>query len=155
MIERLPPGITGFWSPDHGAPPPDTPIAHFKSACYAVAQATRSRIRSIWSSGEYAPTANYHVAQILVDRRSIYMLCNAHYPYIAYTEAVQFERTVFLDMPSLDQQLKVYDYTSLRSAYLHTHPNEPLLSLLDSAELKQISVWRPQHIGDIIFNQWD
>ncbi len=47
------------------------------------------------------------------------------------------------------------EFQPLDADWLATEPTPELLMDLGPAELEQVNYWKPQRIGELIFNYWD
>ncbi|MBQ4870072.1 hypothetical protein IHQ11_26860 [Priestia megaterium] len=95
--------------------------------------------------------------------REIYVLLNAYYPFLAFASTVEFQHINFINDPMLSKDFIPF-YKVLSKEELH----EPLdirnsrgkVSLenendLNSSELEQIDYWKPNTVGEVMFNFWD
>ncbi|MGG3792183.1 hypothetical protein ABEV41_13520 [Geobacillus thermodenitrificans] len=148
---KLPNGITGFYHANVDPPPPQVDGKPFKQLCFDVAIRSGGKIID-FKRPQYP--ANFYYAQVQMVDDPLYILLNAHYPYLAVASTVECGNIQFIDHPVIDEQFSPF-YQVLQSAELNApiHPN--LISGLNSAELEQISYWKPKTIGEIIFNYWD
>ncbi|WP_088087996.1 hypothetical protein [Bacillus sp. OV166] len=106
---------------------------------------------------------NFYDVEVKLFNKHFHILLNEHYPYLACATVVEFGKIKFIDVPELFQQFisfyKVLDVKEL---------NEPLVlklgskkgilqndNYLNSAELEQLAYWKPERIGEAIFNYWD
>lgn len=150
----LPRGITGFSS--NGNIPFRVKFADFKRACYGASLATGARNITFHNAeGQVEP--NFHWAEVQTSSETVYVLCNAHLPWVAFVEAdpqgvaLQFsEKAELMEAWNAFPEFRVLDVT-----YLEAIPALDVLQYLDPAERHQIKFWKPQRIGDIIFNHWD
>lgn len=106
---------------------------------------------------------NYHAAEVQIDAKRILVLCNAHYPWLALVESsakVELGSPIFdlgwEDVPAMTQALEAFsEFRVLDVMYLESVPEPQVLQHLWEGEVKQIRLWKPRNIGEIIFNPWD
>ncbi|ECW8277081.1 hypothetical protein F3250_12315, partial [Listeria monocytogenes] len=95
-------------------------------------------------------------AQVEILGNSLYILLNAHYPYLTFASAVELGNINFIENPFLYEQFapfyKIIDAVELNSSF-----NQSMVKKADlnSAELEQLAYWKPETVGQIIFNYWD
>lgn len=112
---------------------------------------------------EQQVATNFLDVEAKVFNKHLHILLNVHYPFIAFAIVVENGKLTFVDEPELFRQFSPFYYV-LNTKEL----NEPLIlkqgsknsilqndNELNSAELKQIAYWKPERIGEIIFNYWD
>ncbi|MDF2066764.1 hypothetical protein [Bacillus sp. Cr_A10] len=108
-------------------------------------------------------TANFFDVEAKIFNKHLHILLNVHYPFMAFAFDVEYGKIIFIDEPELFKQFSPF-YNVLDTKEL----NAPVILRLDSKksivqndnefnsdELKQIAYWKPERIGDIIFNYWD
>ena len=79
---ELPRGITGFDLDT--APFDDTLFRRFGAVSHAIARIGRGRIGTLEDcAGQVTP--NFHLAELHRPSGTAYLLCNAHYPWVAAT----------------------------------------------------------------------
>ncbi len=84
------------------------------------------------------------------------ILINAHYPfYAAVTKESQWMNLVFIEAPTAIQNLFAphFQYLSPKDLGQIVQPEQ--LILLGESELQQITSWKSERIGDIVFNGYD
>lgn len=156
----LPRGITGFAPKGNVLPWIDA--ADFKRMCDHVVRSIGIRIGRV-DSAEGQVARNFHIAEVQIDSRWISVLCNAHHPWLALaepTDVAEFGPRAFAQQSAevivLTQALqKIPNVRVLDIALLEAAPKPAVLAGLWACEVKQIRSWKPQRIGDIIFNTWD
>jgi hypothetical protein len=156
-MKPLLPGITGFYRPPRDTPPPTVDVQALKRACYHVARQTGGTVMQQESSTA-AGTCNYHAATIRYPTHSVAVLCNAHYPLIAFTDQLdaRFGRIHFIAAPPLAHSFVIEaNFIPLDIDYLCAYPEPALLTELYAVEREQLRPWRPEQVGDVIFNHWD
>jgi len=152
-MQRLPKGVTGFDAPDQ-----DVAAETFTAACQAAARQIGGRVHKVQSAYEQV-TPNFHQALIAFryGTEIVRVLCNAHYPIVAFATPQPNERDTrleFRDCPELADVLRA-DYTILSRAEACAGVSNEVVAQLGAAETNQMRYWRPQRIGDVVFNYWD
>lgn len=76
---------------------------------------------------------------------------NAYYPWIAFAKNLDFTRIEFIESPFdiIDTNVNVLTQPELEQSWYD------IVGELSKAELEQIKYWKPNTVGDIIFNFWD
>lgn len=156
---NLPYGVTGFYDPKEN-PPPFIDGKPFKQLCFTVITSNGGKVINFI---EPQIGTNFFEVEIQVFNKHMYILLNAHYPFLAFASSVDFGNVIFIDVPQLYNEFSPY----YRVMSVH-ELNEPLLmkevkgkivveneNELNDAELKQIAYWKPQKIGDVVFHFWD
>lgn len=102
-------------------------------------------------------TPNFHWAAIQTWAKPVWILCNAHYPWLAFAETdPQAQPLRFVSNTSLlDAWASFPEFRVLHLAYLEAAPTRKVIQNLNAAEHRQIESWRPERIGEILFNHWD
>ena len=149
---NLPNGVTGFYRVEDSEPR-SLNGKQFKQLCFDFVSRIRGRVISI-SPPQYP--ANFYCAQVEISKELIYILLNEHYPYLTFASSVELGDIKFIDVPALHALFDSF-YQVTGTAVLNTSVDQSsLLKLeLNSAELEQIAYWKPETIGQIIFNHWD
>lgn len=152
-MKPLPKGITGFEAPDEGVS-----VERFKAACHAAARRVAGRVNEVRPAYDQV-VRNFHEAFItLRDRPGVVrVLCNAHYPVVAFATVSTHEgdaRPEFMDCPELADVLRG-EFTIITRRDACAGIADALIAQLGNDELDQMRYWRPQRIGDVIFNYWD
>lgn len=155
---KLPNGITGFYE-NHNEPPM-IDGKQFKQICFNL---IKSYGGTILEFKEPREKTNFFDVEVNVFNKYFHILLNAHYPLLAFASFVNFGEINFCDEPQLNKEFSPY-YSVLGTMEL----NEPISiksesknssiqneNELNSAELKQLAYWKPERIGDVIFNYWD
>jgi hypothetical protein len=152
-MNPLPKGITGFDALDGGVS-----VQKFTAACHAETRQVDGRILEVLPA--YNPvTPNFHQAFIALQHGSqtIRVLCNAHYPLIAFATTAAYQGDAhleFLDCPALADALSG-EFTVIHGHDACAGIVPDLVAALGETELEQMHYWKPQRIGDVIFNHWD
>ena len=152
-MQPLPKGVTGFDAPDEGVS-----VERFTSACYATARKVAGRVQQVRAAYEQV-TPNFHEALMTLSygARTVRVLCNAHYPIVAFATPSAHGGDVhleFVDYPELAEALGA-EFSVLTRREACAGVVDELVAELSEAELHQMHYWRSPRIGDVIFNYWD
>lgn len=152
-MQPLPRGVTGFDAFDDGVP-----VKRFTAACHAAARQVAGRVHQVRTAYDRV-TPNFHEALITLGNRPemVRVLCNVHYPIAGFATPAAYEGDVyleFIDCPELAEALSA-EFSIITRQDACASVAEELVAQLGDAELNQIRYWRPQRIGDVIFNYWD
>lgn len=155
---KLPNGITGFY--ENHFEPPMIDDKQFKLLCFNLIKSNGGRVLEFKEPKE---NTNFFDVEVNDFNKHFHILLNAHYPLLAFASVVSYGKIDFFDEPHLNKELSPF-YIVLRKEELNesiiinsdskkfTIQNE---NELNSAELKQLAYWKPERIGDVIFNHWD
>ena len=149
----LPTGVTGI-----NPPVQKVELSGFKQACYEAARRLNGRVHDVRSAFEQV-AANFHEATLSFPDHpeQVRVLCNAHYPIVAFCRPAARPGDVkpeYIDCPELAAQLRGA-FTVLNAAEAGAAVSSEWTANLGEAELDQMRYWKPQRIGDVIFNYWD
>ena len=152
-MQPLPKGVTGFDAPDEGVP-----VKRFTAVCHAAARQVGGRVQQVRAAYEQV-TPNFHEALMTLRHgtETVRVLCNAQYPIVAFTTPAANEgdvRLEFVDCPELAEALRA-EFSIITRQDACAGVADELVAQLGDAELHQMRYWRPQRIGDVIFNYWD
>lgn len=146
-------GITGFYAKKDGAPPQINEEA-FIQFCTALMQQQGGEVKRFEKSQQ---AMNFYYAEVIWHNKRFYIVVNAHYPYLAFAEKIQYGEIIFMEAPFAMPAHTPYRVLSLAELTTPTvgarewAPYEKL----HRTEIAQISYWRPATIGEIVFNFWD
>lgn len=152
-MKPLAKGVTGFDAPKEGVP-----VKRFTEACHAAARQVGGRVHQVRAAYEQV-TSNFHEALMTLRHgtETVRVLCNAHHPIVAFTRpaangaAVRLE---FLDCPELADVMRE-EFALMSRAEACAGVSDELVAQLGDAELQQMRYWKPQRVGDVVFNYWD
>jgi len=149
---KLPNGVTGFYDSKLNKPP-QVDGEQFKQLCFDFASRNRGKVMD-FVTPQY-PT-NFYYAQVEMLGNLFFILLNEHYPYLAFASVVEFENIHFIDRPVLNEPFSSF-YQVIGTGELHVPLNQGLIKKteLNRAELEQIAHWKPETVGQIIYNYWD
>jgi len=147
---KLPNGVTGFYDSEYDRPP-TLDGKHFKTLCFDLAIRNGGKVISFH---EPRYPANFYEVQMEVFGLTFYVLLNAHYPYLAFASAVDMENIEFIDSP-VPCEFLAPPYRVMSKAELYAPFTQREGAELNKAELEQIAYWKPETIGEVLFNHWD
>ncbi|WP_422122546.1 hypothetical protein DHX103_12155 [Planococcus sp. X10-3] len=151
---ELPYGISGFYNSDEPKPP-EMDVVKYKELCYKIAKDLEAE------SPEFVESlypANFYKAVFQLPEKKICLVMNKHYPFLAFAKTAEAERIEFIDYPpgneAMPEGFTVLPTAELEAPVPKTMDDLPDLRL-NKGELDQIKYWKPETIGQIIFNYWD
>lgn len=154
---KLPKGVTGFHTAGE-AVFPLTDMTAFKADCYEYARRGGGIVSRLpW---EEAPLSR-SFAIFGGEWNSVpsWILINTTRPIVAVARPRDLHLCgpleFFDHQPALDYFRTIGCYEVLDRSELEGAVREEDLEQLGPAERRQISHWKPQRVGDIIFNYWD
>ncbi|NKE04659.1 hypothetical protein [Mesobacillus selenatarsenatis] len=146
---ELPNGVTGFYEGSNEPPKMDS--KQLKSLCFNYFKTNGGKILEVWEPRE---CTNFFDIKVNLRDKSFHILLNEHYPLLAFASDVKIGQINFIDKPSLGELFSGF-YNVLKAEDLDNKLFEDQNNNLNRAELEQIKYWKPQRIGDVIFNFWD
>ena len=152
-MDTLPTGVTGFYFYKN-EPPPQMNLKQYKAVCYQIASLTGGLILRFVEAKEQK-IRNYHTAIVKNQEVEYYILCNAHYPLIGFSIQLDNGSFDFIDVGPVAEDFTSTGFTILSAFFLNNSPSQGLYRALNTVELKQINYWKPDKIGNIIFNDWN
>jgi hypothetical protein len=156
---QLPKGVTGFYDRGEAAPPiVDTRV--FTAVCHDAMRSIGGKVlKKVLKVDEIMMFRNYYRAHIQLANGTVrQIVCNKHHPLLAVAlEATEVEGyPQFIDEPALASAFGALGiFEVLSTQVLDAVPDVVNTALLGKEELKQIDYWRPEAIGQILFNYWD
>lgn len=145
----LPRGITGFWRADTEISPILDEKA-FRRMCHALIRENGGTLEEVDTD---TVTRNFYSAKISRYGQSVFLLQNIHYLWAAFARWDDDGRYVFIAPPEwLCLPEGMVRFLSPDELNQEWHGHCQNLSL---EELGQIRYWKPQTVGEIIFNTWD
>lgn len=149
---KLPNGVTGFYTSKTNDPP-QVDGKKFKQLCFDFAFHNGGKVRG-FNTPQYP--ANFYYAQVEVLYHQFYILLNEHYPYLAFASAVGFGNIKFVDEPLAFEYFSLfYQVIGITELSIPFHQIPAEKNELNWAELREITYWNPETIGEIFFNYWD
>ncbi|MDA7977835.1 MAG: hypothetical protein MPJ50_03575 [Pirellulales bacterium] len=149
-------GTTGFRHVDD-APLPSTDARQFRADLYLVAREVSAKV-------VYTPRRNpsgecsFYDALAEVDGLQIRILLNVTHPLLAFADDwVSVGSPIqFIDSHELGSAFSTLGrYSVLKPTILNMPVTKDVFSQLAEAEVEQMEYWKPNRIGDLIFNYWD
>ncbi|MGW5878067.1 hypothetical protein ACWFMI_16135 [Nocardiopsis terrae] len=150
---RLERGATGFR--DRGeAELPRTDPAAFRGACWEAARRAGGTV----GGPDGAGVAGFLSATIRCGAREHVVLGHPHLRVVAFADAPVVPGgpvPVFNGPPGWAVGFEVLGFDCLTAEELGTPLSEADLGALSRAEHAQIRHWRPDTVGELLFNSWD
>lgn len=153
---ELPRGITGFRY-FNDPPLPQSDLTLFRTHCFTSARSCGGTLCRC-DANEVRVGGNFEMQVFDLSCGQVAALLNAHYPILAFANAshrndAPFE---FVDHPDLAMQFSTFNaYQILSAASLNEPVEEDSCRQLTVPEHDQIKYWRPDRVGDLLFNKWD
>jgi hypothetical protein len=149
-------GITGFRDIDD-PPLPSSNFVDFRSHCYSVARVLNCSVVAV-EAPILGVACNFVSGTFKFSRDSVAVLLNAHFPVVAFSEPLMAGTTHlrFIDSPKLADAFQnfglyeVPDFSELTAPLTLANYDD-----LAADERKQIKYWKPQSVGEVVFNFWD
>lgn len=156
---KLPNGITGFYSSKNNRPS-KVDGRQFRQVCFSITTRFGGKVLD-FKEPEY-PT-NFYKVDVKLYNKQFHILLNEYYPYLGFASVVEFENIKFIDVPDLSREFssfyKVLSVNELHKPLVIKQNSEKIIiqndNDLNSAELEQVAFWKPERIGEVIFNYWD
>ncbi|WP_419955223.1 hypothetical protein ACN6MT_06640 [Neobacillus niacini] len=155
---KLPVGITGFYD-SKNKQPPKVDGKQFKQVCVTLVNRSGGKVLK-FKEPQYP--MNFYDIEVKAFHKHFHILLNEHYPYLAFASVVEYGKINFIDVPELKQFSSLYKVLSVEELneplVLNHDSKEGILQIendLNRAELEQVAYWKPNRIGDVIFNYWD
>ncbi|MFC8616506.1 hypothetical protein ACFT9M_08830 [Micromonospora purpureochromogenes] len=149
---RLPAGATGFGVRSHD---PDGDLRSFRTVCHDAAQRTGSSVTSCMAADV---TPSFHTVVVVRGDRAVALLRHTLLPLVALARprCVGDAGVAFVDDATLAAALaEVSGLRVLSVAQLHTPLSRVDLTALTADEHTQLAYWKPDTVGDLLFNFWD
>ncbi|MEV0599902.1 hypothetical protein AB0I82_11490 [Streptomyces sp. NPDC050315] len=150
---RLERGATGFWS--HGDEPvAETDVTLLRSVCWEAARRIAGRV----SESAFAGASSFHALTITSPSKTYDVLCHKNLSVVAFASAPLVPGqplSGFGDPPPWADDLEVAGFRCLTVEDLRMPMSKVKVTELAEAELTQIRYWRPEVLGDLLFNWWD
>ncbi len=153
---KLKRGITSFFNRNDGNTIPKFTFFEFKRVVFAVANSVSLHVTELTES-EFTP--NFHSAHLNNSNTSLTVVGHSSYPIFAFCKPFkQHECQLhFVNRTTIAIEMKyIFPYVTVATVEeLNREPTKIDLDALDAVELEQIKYWKPQSIGEIVFNWWD
>lgn len=151
---ELPYGVSGFYNSDEEKPPA-VEGSRYKELCYELATNLDGELLEFADS---LYPSNFYKADFKFPALNICLVMNKHYPILSFATAVEDLKIQFIDYPAGTEAIPK-DFTVLSAEFLEMPVPEKLDEFpdnkLNKGEFKQINYWKPEIIGQIVFNFWD
>ncbi|MGC4749114.1 hypothetical protein ACLQ28_26155 [Micromonospora sp. DT201] len=148
---KLSPGATGFNPP----PGDQTDLNAFTAVCYHAARTIDATVTGVTPAGI---TPSFHTIDVTHAQHRIAVLRHTALPIVAFASprAPGDSNITFIENPGLAAAItNLTDAQVLTLDQLHTPLAQIDLSALDPGEQDQISYWKPNTLGELLFNFWD
>lgn len=146
-------GISGFF--DYGDCVVNVTLEKYKSIIVPMLSSHGYRLIETQKAGV---TPNFHTLTFQKKDIVFNILCNATHKVIAFTNnpIKEYQSIQFIDYQEVQKLFETYgDITVVMADELNRPITDNDSKNLNEAEWKQIAYWKPQSIGEIIFNWWD
>jgi len=151
---ELPYGVSGFYDSDEPKPP-EMDVSKYKELCDELAKKLDGEMLEFTDS---LYPANFHKAYFKLPAKSVCLVMNKHYPLLAFATTVEALKIKFIDYPEATEAVPE-EYTVLTAEALEAKVPENLAELpgnqISKGEIRQINYWKPETVGQIVFNFWD
>ena len=152
-------GVTGFYNAED-VKPPTIDEKLFIQNCFGLINGKYGKIAGCKGQQD---TANFFAVEVKTADKHMHLLLNAHYPFMAFADEAGYGKMSFVDEPALGKLFSpfyhVLDTKKLNErVILKPGSKKHILQNandLNEEELKQIAFWKPETIGEIIYNYWD
>ena len=125
----------------------------FRTLCHDLAREAGGQVLE---TDETLLCKNFYAAMLLLPAGPCCLLRNAYFPCIAFSASSDPDADAFVDSPISPESPLLSQYRLMQPVDLSARCTEAgVLRCLSPAELAQIRHWKPQTIGQILFNQWD
>jgi hypothetical protein len=160
-------GVTGFYYYRSTPPPVTADLKEFRALCYTAARVTDATILG-FDPSPFKTIRNFVFALLQFSKTSgapsVFLLLNQYAPLLAF--ACAHDQTLhlpdgppftFMDIPELiatfEHSYYVLKKEELELPWIWSKPE--LASSLSPVEIEQIKFWKPQTVGEVLFNVWD
>ncbi|TDC45250.1 hypothetical protein E1212_29090 [Jiangella ureilytica] len=148
---KLPRGATGF-----NAPPGEEPdLGTFTTVCYHAARAIGATVTGVIKADV---TPSFHTIDVAQAQHHIAVLRHTTVPLVAFARPrTSGDATItFIDRPDLAAAItNLTDAQILTAEQLGIPLPQADLSALGPHEHDQINYWKPNTVGELLFNFWD
>ncbi|MFD3698833.1 hypothetical protein ACFWUZ_22250 [Streptomyces sp. NPDC058646] len=148
-------GATGFWGPGDD-PVPRADLVAFRTACHAVARSITGTLAEVPPHGA---ASSFRTVLITTPYgRTTVLLCHQVLPVVAFVASPPQAGAPLPDFtppPAWAGALEVNGFRLLDVAELSMPLASADIGELAPAELTQVAYWRPDTVGELMFNRWD
>ena len=141
-------GITGFDATN------DVEFRDFKKAVNDLAQLKNATILNVIEANGVTP--NFHQAELQYAERELSIICNRHYPVMAFVKLpINMSGVESIDLTELADILLLWNFEVPSAAELEKRISPEDLNLLSDSEREQAKYWKSKRVADLVFNWWD
>ncbi len=148
-------GIAGFYDASEKKGLPHVQVGKFKKEVAGALAPLGYKLVEVREAGV---TPNFHLALFKNLDKTLAVVCNSIYPYVALAEEPEnhtCELNYIIDESTEDWIQNYTSFDIIPALELQKELTAEDLSCLNSAELSQAKYWQPKIIGEVIFNWWD
>lgn len=98
---------------------------------------------------------NYYTYQIQNRTKNYHILFHSVYPFVAFASVVDGAGIKFIDGPESMESIFTQAYKVLTKQLLEQTLLKDHIKTLREYEQEMIEYWRPETIGEVIYNYWD
>ncbi|WP_131724747.1 hypothetical protein [Paenibacillus solani] len=98
---------------------------------------------------------NFYTYQIGIRTTVFYILLHSTFPFVAFASVVDYSGIKFIDEPEQVKTILSESYKVLDTNLLNQTLTREDTSRLGRHEQEMIRYWKPETIGEVIFNYWD
>lgn len=146
--EIMKPGVTGFSEKELS----EQEIKDFETYLY---HAIRYENGKVIEKELLTNNKNFYTYQIGIQTKVFYVLLHSIFPYVAFASVVDYSGIKFIDEPEQVKSILTESYKVLDTNLLNQTLTIEDTSRLGKQEQEMIRYWKPETIGEVIFNYWD
>jgi hypothetical protein len=148
-------GISGF----HYHELAEVDSSQFKKLCHSRANMNHGKLVSFEKPNE---SQNFYKAELEWNSERIFQLLNSSYPILAFASSVEYFNIKFSEHPD-SNLIEVFrnDFTiatveELVAPLKIDERNQAVLNNnnLNKSELSQVFYWKPNTVGEVVYNFW-
>jgi hypothetical protein len=148
-------GISGFHHHDLS----EVDSAQFKKLCHSWANMNHGKFVSFEKPNE---SQNFYKAELNWTGDRIFLLLNSSYPIVAFASSVEYFNIKFSEHPHTNL-IEVFknDFTiatvdELVAPLIFVERSQTVLNNnnLNKSELSQVFYWKPNTVGEVVYNYW-
>ena len=128
----------------------------FKTVGHTVARQVHGQVVALTSCGGQV-TPNFHVGELRLRSGVWFLLCSASHPWLAAVARLPtWTEESFVNPPGVQEAVELTSsFRFLRPDELETPLTLEAWGALGDEELGPLLDWKPERLGDVIFNFWD